>query len=251
MLRGQRTQAHPGTHPTRKHGRAHRHSNDRHTADASQRSAGAAGCGPPRGVRCHRRANLADPWTVPAPLRGPEPVKPVRAAVVLDPAGQGTAEQVQAGVRRAAHALEQAGYAVEGLEPPGIDAAAKALVIMYATPGLRAVWQQVMPPSLPAATRLFMSAFFEAAGAPIATDIPRKAGTELAEGQVAENLRIMRMAMAVNALGLPAVALPVGMRDGLPQAVQLIGPRYREDLCLDAALALEDQVGIITPIDPS
>jgi amidase len=31
-----------------------------------------------------------DPWTVPAPLREPDPVKPVRAAVVLDPAGQGT-----------------------------------------------------------------------------------------------------------------------------------------------------------------
>jgi amidase len=224
-----------------------------------------------------------DPWTVPAPIRGAEPAKPVRVAVVLDPAGQGTATQVQDGVRMAAHFLEQAGYAVEELEPPSIEAAAKALLIMYATPGIRAVWQQVMPPSLPAATRLFMSAFFEAAGdpdavaaehafivrqallrswsefqehhplivAPIATDIPRKAGTDLDEGQVAEDLRIMRMAMAVNALGLPAVALPVGIRDGLPQAVQLIGPRYREDLCLDAAAAIEDHVGIITPIDPS
>ena len=57
------------------------------------------------------------------------------------------------------------------------------------------------------------------------------------------------MAMAINALGLPAVALPVGIANGLPQAVQLIGPRYREDVCLDAA-ALEDRLGIITPIDP-
>jgi amidase len=202
--------------------------------------------------------------------------------VVLDPAGQGTATQVQDGVRRAAQALEQAGYAVEELEPPGIDAAAKALVIMYATPGIRAVWQQVMPPSLPAAIRRFMSAFFEAAGdpdvlaaeqafimrqallrswgefqehhpliiAPIATDILRKAGTDLDEGQVAEDLRIMRMAMAANTLGLPAVALPVGIQDDLPQAVQVIGPRYREDRCLDAAAAIEDQLGIITPIDP-
>ena len=38
--------------------------------------------------------------------------------------------------------------------------------------------------------------------------------------------------------------------EGLPQSVQLIGPRYREDLCLDAAAALEARVGIITPIDP-
>jgi amidase len=203
--------------------------------------------------------------------------------MVLDPAGQGTATQVQDGVRMAAHFLEQAGYAVEELEPPSIDAAAKALVIMYATPGIRTVWQQVMAPSMPTAIRRFMSAFFEAAGdpdplaaeqafimrqallrswsefqehhpligAPIATDIPCKAGTDLGEGQVAEDLRIMRMAMAINTLGLPAVALPVGIQDGLPQAVQVIGPRYREDLCLDAAAAIEDQVGIITPIDPS
>ena len=204
-----------------------------------------------------------DPWTVPAPLRGPELAKPIRVALVLDPAGQGTAEQVQDGVRKAADALEEAGYVVDEVEPPGIDAAAKALVVMLSTPGIRAVWQQVMPPSLPVATQRFMAAFFEAAGdpdavaaeqsfitrqsmlrswsefqehyplivAPIATDIPRKAGTDLDEGRVAEDLRAMRMAMAVNALGLPAVALPVGIGDGLPQAVQVIGPRYREDLC--------------------
>ena len=32
--------------------------------------------------------------------------------------------------------------------------------------------------------------------------------------------------------------------------VQVIGPRYREDLCLDAAQAIEDRQGILTPIDP-
>jgi len=60
----------------------------------------------------------------------------------------------------------------------------------------------------------------------------------------------MRMVLAVSALGLPAVVLPVGIAGGLPQAVQLIGPRYREDLCLDAAAAIEDRLGILTPIDP-
>jgi amidase len=42
----------------------------------------------------------------------------------------------------------------------------------------------------------------------------------------------------------------VGMGDGLPQPVQVIGPRYRENLCLGVAEALEDKVGVITPIDP-
>ena len=45
-------------------------------------------------------------------------------------------------------------------------------------------------------------------------------------------------AVVLNAIGLPAVALPVGIADGLPQSVQVIGPRYREDLCLDAAAVL-------------
>ena len=58
-----------------------------------------------------------DPWTVPAPLRA-QTAKPVRVAVVLDPAGLGTAKQVQDGVRKAANALEQAGYVVDEVEPP-------------------------------------------------------------------------------------------------------------------------------------
>ena len=68
---------------------------------------------------------------------------------------------------------------------------------------------------------------------------------------MAAGIRTMRMAMAVNLLGLPAVAVPVGVAEGLPQAVQVIGPAFREDLCLDAAQAIEDRLGILTPIDPA
>ena len=60
----------------------------------------------------------------------------------------------------------------------------------------------------------------------------------------------MRVTVAVNNLGLPAVAVPVGVAKGLPQGVQVIGPRYREDLCLEAAEAIEARRGVITPIDP-
>jgi amidase len=202
-------------------------------------------------------------------------------ALVVDPAGHGTANQVQEGVRKAARALEDAGYAVEEVQPPSIEVAAKTLLAMLNTPDMRAAWQ-LMSPMMPADTQRFMSALYEVAGdpdpvttmqsfmirqsllrawgvfqeqhplivAPIFTDIPFEAGTDLDDGRVAETIRGMHMAMAVNALGLPAVALPVGIGDRLPQSVQVIGPRFREDICLDAAAALEDRVGIITPIDP-
>ncbi|HSK92826.1 MAG TPA: amidase family protein, partial [Candidatus Angelobacter sp.] len=223
-----------------------------------------------------------DPWSVPVPLRGAAPGGPIRVALVLDPAGQGTADQVRDGLRKAADALAEAGYLVVECEPPGIDAAANALVVMDSTPGVRTVWERMVKPTAPPSVRRFASAFFAAAGepdsvavegafvtrhallrawgefqqshplilAPIATDIPALAGTDLDDGRVAEDLRVMRMAMAVNALGLPAVAVPVGIGAGLPQVVQLIGPAYREDLCLDAAQAIEDRLGILTPIEP-
>jgi Asp-tRNA(Asn)/Glu-tRNA(Gln) amidotransferase A subunit family amidase len=152
-----------------------------------------------------------DPWSVPAPLRGPSLAEPVRVALVVDPAGQGTADQVQDGIRKAADALDDAGYAVEEVEPPSIVAAANALLNMLNTPETRAGWQYVSR-SMPADTQRFMSAFYEVAGdpdpvatvqsfvvrqsllrawsefqdqhplivAPIFTDVPFEAGTDLA-----------------------------------------------------------------------
>jgi amidase len=224
-----------------------------------------------------------DPWAVPAPLLGAPLSPPIRVAVVSDPASGGTAPQVQDGVRLVADALRDAGYVVEELEPPGIEEAARILLVMLSTPGIRYGWEQSAQPIMPSPAQRFMSAFFEAAGepdavaveqafigrhallrtwgefqatnplilAPIATEPPRLAGTDLDDGQVAVDIRTMRMAMAVNTLGLPAVAVPVGVADGLPQAVQIIGPRYREDLCLDTAQAIEERLGIITPIEPT
>jgi amidase len=221
-----------------------------------------------------------DPWSVPAPLHGPVRGSPIRAALVLDPSGGDISPQVRDGVRKAGTALEAAGYAVEEIEPPGIDLAAKTLLDMLKPVDLGAEGFEIAFPAMPADTRRFLIAFVEAAGAsdpttaflafmiraslarawggfqethplivaPISTHPPFGADEDLE--QVEETIRNLRVTLAVNLLGLPAVALPVGIDDGLPQAVQVIGPRFREDLCLGAASALEDRLGVLTPIDP-
>jgi amidase len=68
-------------------------------------------------------------------------------------------------------------------------------------------------------------------------------------GAVGEILRSMRLVVLANFLGLPAAVVPVGTGNGLPQGVQILGPLYREDLCLDAAQAIEDRRGTLTPTD--
>ena len=221
-----------------------------------------------------------DPWTVPAPLRGPELARPIRVALVVDPAGRGIVAQVRDGVRKAASALEDAGYDVDEVEPPDIELAAQ-LWLDVSVPSQRVGWE-IWGPLMRAETLRFVTPFFEVAGdksleatiqalitrqailrawgefqethplivAPVCTDLPFEIGADRTVEGVAAIVRAMRMAVAVNTLGLPAVALPVGVADGLPQVVQVIGPRYREDACLDAAAAIEDRLGIPTPIDP-
>lgn len=221
-----------------------------------------------------------DPWTAPAPLRGPEPTKPVRVALVTDPAGLGTAPQVKEGVLKAARALEHAGYAVHEIEPPSIDAAAQAGLDMLAPdwrtaspflqalmgPDIKRVWKALLDiagdPDRLTAMQAYMTrqTLLRAWGqfqrtyplivGPVFTDRTFHAHKGTTSAEAAEIVRGLRLTIAINALGLPAVALPVGVADGLPQSVQVIGPRYREDLCLDAAAALEDRRGVITPTDP-
>jgi amidase len=52
-------------------------------------------------------------------------------------------------------------------------------------------------------------------------------------------------------LGLPSLSAPTGVVNGVPMGVQLTGPRFREDLVLQAAEVLEGRFASPTPIDPA
>ncbi len=43
--------------------------------------------------------------------------------------------------------------------------------------------------------------------------------------------------------GIPAISLPVGLSDGLPVGLQIVGPVFSEGRILDAAHALEQAIG--------
>ena len=55
----------------------------------------------------------------------------------------------------------------------------------------------------------------------------------------------LRFMSSINVLGLPAAVVPIGLAGGNPVGAQIIGSRYREDVCLDAAAAIEAKVGIM------
>ena len=57
----------------------------------------------------------------------------------------------------------------------------------------------------------------------------------------------LRFISAINVLGLPGAVVPVTLHEGQPIGVQLIAGRYREDLALDAAAAIEKRAGILVP----
>ena len=54
-----------------------------------------------------------------------------------------------------------------------------------------------------------------------------------------------------NCLGLPSVALPMDLVDGLPSGIQIYSGLYREDLCLSAAEIIQNEVPCPSPTNPS
>jgi len=219
-----------------------------------------------------------DPWCVAAPLRGAEPPRPIRVALTVDPAGLGVEDSVADGVRRAARALADEGYAIEEVEPPQISRAAQLYYQLLLTsagpprePGIvsagmarfgrlnaEAFAQHTTDASDDAFAERFgiarawseFQARYPLVLGPVATTPAFAVGSDLLNAEWSlQWLRAIRLIVTVNLLGLPSVAVPIGVAEGLPQGIQIIASRFREDLCLDAAEAMERRVGTITPIE--
>lgn len=223
-----------------------------------------------------------DAWWSPAPLEGsPEP-KPIRVALAGDWGARKIHGDVTAALRSATNALTAAGYRVEAAVPPGIDRIAELFHALVVTEmrhlmretllrdgddGIRTAfgfWSKLAP-ELGLADYMkglaernkwlrewsMFQERYPLVLAPVSLSPPFTIGFDTtSEARMAEVLAQQTPQYMVNFLGLPAVAVPTGEAVGLPMGVQIIGRRMREDLCLDAAEAIEAGALMPTPIDP-
>ncbi len=231
------------------------------------------------GLEAVMGAHRLDPQSVDVPLNGPPASR--RVALVANPPGGETDPDVAEGVRIAGRALENAGYEVEEIDPPMIFESYLAWTELMMT-SLKIVSPMLMmfmgeggqrfleyttiefPPSTPEsmalmhesryrvekAWRAFMTTYPLIVG-PVWTQPPFAHGYDIVDRDTAMKVvELFRFIMPANLMGLPAACVPTGVANGLPTGVQIMGTLFRDDLCLDAAQAVEDEIGVLTPIDP-
>jgi amidase len=224
-----------------------------------------------------------DPRCVAMPLEGPSSARPIRVALVTDPAGRGgVAPAVADSVRRAGRWLAEAGYAVEEVEPPELGAVAdlwatiamddtiaalEPAVAQFGDDGIKRAlgfWRALHPARdarhvLDGLTRrdhfLRIWEVFLAERPLVVTPVSNEPAfavdLDLVDAETTRRLMAAQiMQLAVPVLGLPSVSVPTGLADGVPMGVQITAGRFREDLCLDAAAAIEARAPMPTPIDP-
>jgi amidase len=219
-----------------------------------------------------------DPFSVPAALEGPAVAR--RAAIVTQMPYSALPQSTIAAIRKAGHVLEAAGWQVEEVTPPELARVNEiwahvlnadlqhvlpllAPVMSESSIGLLRSLLRKFDPATRTITEIYTerdrlavawSAFFQDYSViigPTWADLPFLHDADLDPESGAETaLNRLQFITPGNLLGIPSVALPMGVADGLPTGVQVYAERWREDLCLEVAGLLESRVGRITPIDP-
>lgn len=216
-----------------------------------------------------------DPQWTPAPLQFPDSARPTRVAVFTRWQGSRVDASVVAAVNQAAEWLAEAGYEVEEAEPPhfeeaaamhrqmvmddmrragiaamnklGDDALSQSLA--YFTGGVTP-WDRDQ--YLEGLMRRFSIARdwavfldkYPVLLTPNSWERQFPVDDDLRSQQRFEEILLAQTPMLNTAmLGLPGLAVPTGVQDGLPVGVQLVATRFREDLLLAAGEAIERAAG--------
>jgi amidase len=223
--------------------------------------------------------DIRDPISVTAPLVGPEPPRR-RAALVTEIPGANIPEVTVAEIRRAGEVLSAAGWEVEVAIPPELEQVTEiwgnllsidfSVMVPLIQPmiteplydNLMGVCQRFDCSNLPNSAihaersrlgRLWSRFFvdYPVVVGPTWTRLPWPADADLDPQTGVTTLEdTVRFITPGNVLGLPSVALPMGVADGLPTGIQVYADLWREDLCLAAAEVIEAGVERVTPMNP-
>ncbi len=238
------------------------------------------------GLAAMAARDLRDPWWIDAPLEGPPLPRPLRVAVVTDPEALGGARlhpSVSEAMHHAAGWLADAGYEIVDTPTPGFTRAMELWFALqmpeirvflwpaidrYGDLGIRRA-MRLMLDAHPAEDGIpYMKALAERMRlvrawhqfleqvplvlAPVCTQPVYTRGFDVQSVErTAEFWRECATLTAVPVLGVPALAVPTGIVDGLPMGVQILAARFREDLCLEAGEAIEARAGVAArlPVD--
>lgn len=218
-----------------------------------------------------------DPWHVPLPFDGPAIDGPIKVAVAEMPEGFPVHDAVLAAVEDAARMLAEAGYVVERVKTPDI---ARPLELWFdiipaemrelqgeafrtmASPEMNRIVDGYFAMCRSRDLRTFMAACGERTGhirnwmlflekyplvlSPLCLQPSHAPDADLqGEEAVRDLFRSFVFQTGLNTLALPCAVVPTGLHEGRPIGVQLVASRFREDIALAAAEAIEDRAGVL------
>jgi len=230
------------------------------------------------GLAVMAKQDFHDPWWVPAPLEGPSLVEPIKVAVTRAPAGTSPQPAIAKAIDKAAQYLADAGYEVHEIDAPFSEELSelwKSLIFSE----MRQLLGQPIEDYGSDAFHIFLDDCYKATQfldkegymrslikrtrilrewllflekyplvlAPLTLKPSFKVDEDIQGGsKILELISALEPSFSINALGLPSAAVPIALHQGVPHGVQIIGQRFREDICLNAAETIEKQVGILS-----
>ena len=223
--------------------------------------------------------SVQDPWYAPVPLEFGNNNSPVSVAVTTGSDFLDCHPVVRQAVDDAAGILDDAGYRVSQIDPPNLPEIAErwrslicadvramtldairqygnedinAVIDGYFTASPRLDDVKAYTTALADRTRLIrdwaqFSENYPLVLAPVSQVPPFPQNEDLkGSDRVSKILEQQSLLYSVNLLGLPSAAVATGLARGLPTGVQIIGRRYCEFQCLDAAQHIENRTGILS-----
>jgi amidase len=241
------------------------------------------------GYEALTQPDLRDPWFVPVAKNINRDQRQRVAAIFAAPPDANLHPGVNAALRSSAKWLEAAGYRIEEVEPPHFTEAANLFwALLMAEERAASTEERAASSSgiekfgddavkrARASTRAYAGdldyagyirglarrstilrewqLFFDKYTVlltpvcfqpPFPIDFDQQGDTE-----VAKMLDAHHPMLAVSILGLPGLSVPVSCVDNIPIGVQIVGPRFGEELCFEAGEVIETQYSVKVPIDP-